>query len=763
MNLSNLWITNHTARPFCLRKEFDLKKTPVHARVLSCGLGQFNLYINGRKVSDHILDPGWTDYDRCVQYVAYDVTDLLTKGRNAIGMEVGNGWYHMDLQPGHGYSFHFPPFMPPNPNPYHPYGNSLVAALEMTVTFQDGSTETIVTDESWKCAPSEVEYSNIYGSEKIVARDARTGFSEAGFDDREWILACRANKDEAPRGELIEQTQPAVRIIKTWKAEKIGSVNGRQIFDLGQNISGLLEVSLKGVAGEEIRFYPAEKLDQNGDADQMAKNWMLIDNVITYVPAGNGPESFCQKFTYFAGRYIAVEGNCEVLRMNGHAISSAWKEAGSFTCDDERYLRIYDMIERTVEANMLSVHTDCPTIERFAWQEPNHLMAPAIMYMKDGKKLWEKFLQDLRYAQHTGDDWFYDMAGGKFYPGDGLMPAQAPCYIPNVLPVPGMGSFYDIIPWGSTSILGTRWHYLFYGDLQIVKDNYEPGKRYLEHLKTKINEEGFLNHGLGDWGNPEQMLARENIETAFLYADAVTLAWFAGLLEQTADEEALLAFAETVKANYNRKLLVYDEKRGLQVYRVFDHPEEIVISQASQALPLYFGMVPEEARGDVTEAFRQALVEKDAFVCGEVGLPYVIQTAREAGFQDLICRFILKKEHPSYYAFILDGETTLGEYWENNPRSHCHDMMGHIIEWYYNGIAGIQPLAPGFSRVRIRPYLPESMNHVHCTYETPYGRISVEMAVKDGGVNLTVRVPEEVECTLDTSVLEKEGHLVTLL
>ena len=157
-------------------------------------------------------------------------------------------------------------------------------------------------------------------------------------------------------------------------------------------------------------------------------------------------------------------------------------------------------------------------------------MAPSIFYMKDGRKLWEKFLLDMRTAQHTADDYFLDMEGNPYYPGEGLMPAQCPCYFPNVLPVPGLGDFYDIIPWGSTCILGTYWHYLFYGDKQIVEENYEAGKRYLEHLKTKVNADGFLNHGLGDWGNPKNELVRENIETAFLYADAKTLAYFAEVL-----------------------------------------------------------------------------------------------------------------------------------------------------------------------------------------------------------------------------------------
>ncbi len=302
----------------------------------------------------------------------------------------------------------------------------------------------------------------------------------------------------------------------------------------------------------------------------MAKNWLPIDSCVTCILRGDDDfESFETTFTYVACRFLAVEGDAEIGEIKAMAITSAWKTDGAFECDDERYNKIYSMIERTVEANMLSVHTDCPTIERFAWQEPNHLMAPSIFFMKDGKKLWEKFFLDLRVAQHDKNDFFFDMSGEKFYPGDGLVPSQAPCYIPNVLPVPGMGSFYDIIPWGSTSILGVWWHYQFYGDKKILSDNYEMGKRYISHLKTKINENGFINHGLGDWGNPDGQLARKNVETAFLYADADILSKIALILEKEEDSKEFSDFAKSVKDNYNEKLLCKNPSSGKWCYRVW--------------------------------------------------------------------------------------------------------------------------------------------------------------------------------------------------
>lgn len=744
MSLSEHWITNRTKAPFYLRREFAARK-PIGSAVLRvCGLGQFNAYLNGKRVGDHVLDPAWTDYNKLVQYVTYDVTELLVHGANVLGIEVGNGWYIWDDT--FGYGFHFPPFMPPNPNPYRPFGESLVAAFELDIDYADGSSETIVSDEACRTAPHAVQHTNVYGSELIDGAKAQPGWTLAGYDDTAWENAFRAAENEAPRGVLVEAKQPPVKIIKQYEAKKLGVVNGRAIYDLGQNITGLLRAEVRGKAGTRVDFYSAEKLTAEGDVDQMAKNWMPIDNVVSYVIAADDTwETVAQTFTCFAGRYIGVSGEAEVRGLTGDAITSAWKRAGTFACDDERFNQIYDMIEKTVEANMLSIHVDCPTIERFAWQEQNHLMAPSIFYMKDAKALWEKILTDLRLAQHTAEDTFRDMEGKPFRPGDGLVPAQAPCYIPNVLPVPGMGSFYDIIPWGSTCILGTSWHYLFYGDLAVVRDNYDTGMRYLAHLQTKLNGDGFLNHGLGDWGNPENELARENIETAFLYADAVTLEKFARWLERPADAEALHTFAEQVRQNYNEKLLAYSEELGGWCYRAFDHPGETFITQAVEALPLYWGMVPPEREEDVVRAFRAALEQKQALVAGEVGLPYVIQTARRYGMNDLVCRFITRETHPSYYAFVLDGETTLGEYWETNPRSHCHDMFGSIIEWYYNGIAGIEPLEPGFAKVRIRPYLPESMDRFSCTYETPRGTIRVAAERTEQGVDWSIEAPESVE------------------
>lgn len=765
------WITNKTAVPFYARKQFEVDGPVRSATARVCGLGQFHFYMNGQKVEDHELDPGWTNYRKLIQYVTFDVKEYLKQGVNLLGAEVGNGWFIMEDE---HYTFRFPPFMPPNPNPYRPFGKYLVLALELEICYENGVTRRIQSDESFQVRKHPVVMSNVYGSETIDGRRALTDWSTA----EGWQYAVEVPLEECPTGKLTRQIQPPVKVIHTYEGKHLHTYEGkhthaeggkkkREIYDFGQNMSGILEFEVKGKSGDEIRLYPAEKLTPDGDADQMAKGWVEVDSCITYIIGQDDVWEKCRmRFTYFAGRYVAVEGLEEgtVLRnLKSDAISSAFVRNGEFECDDIRYMQVYDLVEKAVEANLVSVHTDCPTIERFAWQEPNHLMAPSIFYMKDGKKLWEKFLLDMRTDQHTQEDYFYDLEGNKVYPGAGLMPSQCPCYIPNVLPVPGMGSFYDIIPWGSTCILGTYWHYLFYGDVKIIEDNYEAGMRYLEHLKSRVNAEGFLNHGLGDWGNPKNELARENIETAFLYADAVTLAEFAKILGRIKEQNELKEFADEIRKNYNEKLLVKHPREDFWCYRSWDHKEEIFLTQAGQALPLFWGMVPEEHKEDAVSALRFTLEKEEAFLCGEVGLPYVIQCAREYGMNDLVSRFIMRKEHPGYYAFVLDGETTLGEYWETNPRSHCHDMMGHIMEWYYNGIAGIIPKKPGFSEVLIKPYLPADLRRFTCSYDSANGRIEVSVREEAEKVLLTVSASEKIKIEVDVSNLSGRGKEISTI
>jgi hypothetical protein len=774
------WISNKTDKPFYLRKEFTVRTDLKAATVKVTGLGQFAFYINGRKIGNHELDPGWTNYNKKILYVVFDIKNEIISGKNAVGIEVANGWYIADRSEEDRYFFSMPPkrpefsFMPPNPNPYQPFGDYLTACAEILLEYEDGTTERIITDQSWRTRESALLYSNVYGSEIYDARRYPKGWNHIGFNDEAWDTAIILEKEEEPKGELYLQTQPPLVIKKTYHGRILKEVEpGAVLFDLGQNMSGLFEITVCGKSGTRIDIYPAEKLGEDGNIDQFAHGWTPVNTFTTYVIAEDEvEENYCPQFCYGAGRYLLIKGVSVkpedpmypyISSVKGHFITSDCEEAGSFQCDDKRYEQIYDLVEKAVESNLHSVHTDCPGIEKIAWQEPNHLMAPSIMYMKNVKSLWEKYLHDLRIDQWKAEDYAIALHGEKIYFGEGLIPSQAPCYEKNVLPVPGIGSFFDIIPWGSTIILAPYWHYMFYGDINIVKENYEAGVKYLRYLKTKVNEEGFINHGLGDWGNPDKKaFARENIETAFLYADTITLAKFALLLGLDQDKAEFDDYAKSIKENYNKKLLVKHPEQDFYCYQAFDHPEEVFLTQACQALPLYWGLVPEEREEEVVKALKFVLERDGAYVSGEVGLPYIIQSMKKYGMNQMINDFILKEEHPSYYAFILGGETTLPEYWEENARSHNHDMMGHIIEWYYNGIAGIEPLEPGFTKIMIKPFLPQSMKELSCSYESVRGRIDISVKELEEEIMIHLNVPNGVYYKFDDSQLAVKNKKIQL-
>lgn len=768
------WISNQTARPFYARKEFAIRENISKAVAYVCGLGQFHFYLNGKKVEDHELDPGWTNYNKLVQYVTFDVKEYLKQGENAIGIEVGNGWYHMTQE---RYYMSMPPkrpefsFLPPNPNPYQPFSRYLALGFSMEITYEDGSSQKVCSDASWRVCGHFVTMSNVYGSEILDGRLKQDGFACPGFNDSGWQQAAELEPSDCPKGELVNQYQPPVRVKHTYEAVYRKEVNGRDIYDLTQNMSAILEFEVKGKKGHAIHLYPAEKLGLDGDVDQMAKGWTPIDVCVSYIIGADDVWEKCRmRFTYIAGRYLAVEGagvdgkaeakGAVIRNLRADYITSSVRDTGSFTCDDRRLEQINDLVQKAVESNLNSVHTDCPTIERYAWQEPNHLMAPAIMFMKDVSVLWDKILWDLRVDQCSGDTWFNGINGEKFYPGEGMVPSQAPCYEYNVLPAP-MGSFFDTIAWGSACILAPYWHYLYYGGKKILEANYDTGMRYLGYLKTRVTEDGFINHGLGDWGTPDPAgLARENIETAFLYADAITLAKAAIVLEKYDDMVELEDYARRVKENYNEKLMVKHPTEGFWCYRAWDHPDEIYLTQASQAMPLYWGLVPDDKRGDVERAFSWVLDRDNTFVSGEIGLPYIIQAMAACGMQDRIIDFILRKEHPSYYAFVLAGETTLGEYWEDNPRSHNHDMMGHIVEWFYNGIGGIRPVKPGFGQIEICPYLPRTATEFTVSYDSVKGRILVHVKEEEDRILVETEVPAGVVCEYDDRYLRKRCSTV---
>jgi alpha-L-rhamnosidase len=313
------WIGNGTTKPFYARKTQSLNKEVKEAYALVCGLGQFVYYINGQKVGDHEMDPGWTNYDRLVQYVTFDVKSLLATGTNVFGLEIANGWYIADAG---GRYFVKAPKMKfigrfsksSELAGYQPFSNVLAAIAEVHIVYEDGTRDIIVSDESWKTRESATLLANVHGSEIYDGRRFPTGWLESNFDDRNWKEALVQGAADRPKGTLTAQSQPPVYVKKVYEPISVKRVDDGLLYEMGQNMSGMLEIAVKGKAGQTIDLSPAEKLDENGSIDQSIQDMSIMEatdlNVMnTYILRGDtGGETWKQQFSYFGGCYILVQG-----------------------------------------------------------------------------------------------------------------------------------------------------------------------------------------------------------------------------------------------------------------------------------------------------------------------------------------------------------------------------------------------------------------------------------------------------------------------
>lgn len=743
------WIGAGKAKPFYVGKEFVVKNKVKSAYLAVCGLGQFLAHLNHNSVGEGCLYGSWTDFNKRLHYWVFDVTGQLGQGKNQICLEVGNGWYIGDTSENR----HFYTLL----HRYYPFGKELTCIAQLRIVYEDGTEEFLGTDESWGTWESPVTISNVYGSEDY------DGEKECTWE--ELFLKIKDNKvkiipkDEVPKGFLSPALYPAIKIIKTYPGYLIKMMDTKYLYDLGQNMSGLFEITAIGVPGTRLKITPVEKLDENGNILPTVNTWSI------WKLKGTGEaEKYCPRFSYGAGRWIQVEvlstprnQKPQILSVQGHFISSGAKDTGSFSCSDKRYGQIHHLIKCAIESNLNHVHTDCPTIEKMGWLEPNHLMGPSVMYLKNVENLWEKITDDMRDAQYGEEEEDIDLGKFPHMYGAGLIPSIAPRYAKFIVDC-GVGSFWDIIPWGSSLLLAADLLNGFYGNTRTIEKNYRAAVRYVEYLWKKYEdypkiykkdrEEHFLCHGLGDWGTDrEGGECRENVETAYLYYDLKILEKWANFQKDKLREKWAQTRAHRVKDEYNQSLLRQDQD-GIWYYGGMGNLKNVKI-MGNQALPLYLDMVPQEYKKDVKQTLL-TLAEEGKIHSGEICLRYIFFLLAEYGKNDLIEKMIMQKEHPSYYRFIRMGETTLPEFWSDDARSRNHDMMGHILEWFYREVGGIRS-QDGYQTVEINPHFVGNMTWISCDYDSIAGKIHVFAQREGGNCSMEVKVPPNMEAVIHLS------------
>ena len=707
------------------RKDLTLDKKVKKAIVFVTGLGHYEMYINGNKIGDRFLSPGWTDYRKTCLYNTFDVTENLTSGSNTIGTIVGNGFYNVNRER---------------------YRKLVIAygapkmILKMEIRYDDGSSEIITSDESWKTSPSPVTFSSIYGGEDYDARLEQEGWNKPGFTDSDWRSVILSRE---PSGELRPESDFPIKSIETIRNKKISHHNDSiYIYDFGQNASGIIRIKVRGEKGRQIRFLPGELLGEDSLVTQQATGSPYI---LTYTLKGDHEEIWMPRFTYYGFRYLQAEGAVPAgTSRHGRPViediemlhtRNSSPEEGSFECSNELFSSIYDLINWAIKSNFASVVTDCPHREKLGWLEQTHLMGNSIRYIYDIHNLYNKVIDDMIEAQLD----------------NGLVPDIAPEYVPF------NAGFRDSPEWGSACVILPWYMYEWYGDINIVKRAYPMMKKYVAYL-SEMADKNILSHGLGDWFDlgpktpgEAQLTPKKVTATSIYFYDIVLLSRMAELTGEKEDAEYYSKLAREVRSAFNREFLNPDTK----VYSTG--------SQTAYSMPLYFGMADDSIRGEVVSNLVKSVNENNkALTAGDIGYRYLLRVLEAEGQSQLIFDMNSKRDVPGYGFQLSKGATALTESWAALKYvSNNHLMLGHLMEWFYSGLGGIRQNegSVAYENIIIAPEITGDITHAEASVNTINGKIISSWSIENNILTMKVRIP--VSCKAKIEIPQADPSEIT--
>jgi len=707
-----------------LRNSFESVKEVEEAIAYVCGLGLYEFSLNGEKVGDNEFAPLISDYDKTVYYNAYDVTNNLKEGPNAIGILLGNGFFNVQ---GGRYRKLLVSFGPPT------------LFFKMVIRYTDGTTREVRSDETWKYSFSPVTFNCIYGGEDYDATLEQPGWNTADFNDSEWTPVVI---QEAPKGVLRAQQTTPVKIMERFGVKAVSKLSdSRSVLDMGQNLAGFPEIIVNGQKGDTIRLTVGESLNEDGTVSQKQTG---SKHYYQYILKGEGDEYWHPRFSYYGFRYIQADlagknGNVSpglpvIKEINSCFIHNSAEKISTFESSNSIFNDAHRIIGNAVRSNMQGVFTDCPHREKLGWLEQVHLNGPGLFYNYDLRTFIPKVMQDISDAQQP----------------NGLVPSIAPEYVEFE------GAFRDSPEWGSTSVILPWMYYLYYGDNSLIITYYDVMKNYVNYLSSTATNH-IVSHGLGDWYDfhGERAGFSKNtpvplVATAHYYWDLMLLSRAAEMLGKKEDESCYRKLSQTVKEAFNKTF--FDEKTD----------QYGTGSQASNAIPLFFGLVdPQEKELVLANLVKDITKHGNRLTTGDVGNRYLFQTLARNDRNELMYAMNNHEDVPGYGFQVKFGATTLTEQWD--PRegtSWNHFMMGQIDEWFFAWLAGIQPdmNAPGFRQFTIHPQVVGDLTHVSASTETIYGKISVDWKIENKTFKLNVQVPANSRAKI--ILPDKQSHLV---
>ncbi|OAS89264.1 MULTISPECIES: alpha-L-rhamnosidase [Metabacillus] len=714
------WITPSTEQldplsepTFLLRKGFNVKKEIISARIYGTGVGLYELFLNGERVGDDLLSPGWTSYHKRLQYQTYDVTDLLTEGSNVVGIVLADGWYKGTL------SFE---------DKRHVYGDRRAALLQLYVTYSDGSEEMIVTDTTWKASTGPILYSEIYNGETYDARREIGGWSLPNFDDHNWKGTII---QDLPFSNLVAQENWPTRVTEVIKpVDAFITPAGDTVIDMGQNMVGRVRFKVSAKEGTRIVLKHAEVLDKEGNI--YFGNLGKAEQKIEYFTKGEDVETYAPHFTYQGFRYVKIEGypgqenGLPLENFFGEVIHSDMELTGEFECSNPIINQLQKNIVWGQRGNFLDLPTDCPQRnERLGWTGDAQVFIDTALFNYHGGPFFTKWLRDLK--------------------ADQLPDGNVPIVIPAV--VAGVGS----AAWGDAATIIPWTVYQNYGDKRLLSEQYESMKAWVEYIRKQGKSEYLWNTGFhfGDW---LALDAKENsfvgatpkdfIATVFYAYSTRILRDTAEVLEKSDDVQEYCVLLEKIIAQFN------DE---------FVSPSGRLVSptQTAHVIALMFDLVDGKAKERTAYELNELIIQNNYHLTtGFVGTPYLCLALSKGGYHETAVKLLLQEKFPSWLYAVNKGATTIwehwdsikedGSFWSDQMNSFNHYAYGSIGNWMYQNVAGLSKdkAVPAYKRIRIEPkFAGIELTHAKAAFESMYGRILSSWRLSHEEVEMEVEIP----------------------
>jgi len=717
------WI-GHTGgwlgRALYFRSNLTIRKTVRRARIYVSGLGYYELRLNGQKVGDHVLDPGFTDYSKRVLYATYDVASQLQPGANTIGVIVGNGWYGLPK-----------------------------ILLQCEVTYVDGSHDIIYTHSAsadpangpWSVTNGPILANGVYDGETYDARlekanwDTPSGGMAQGNADvdsaDEWTTPQSV---PAPGGKLVSQTINPIKIVAAIEPKTVSEPKpGIFVYDIGQNMAGWTQLNVSGERGARVTLRFAESLAQDGTVDQ--RNLRTAAATDVYILKGGGPESWEPRFTYHGFRYVQLEGypgKPTLKDLTAKVVRSSVDPSGTIETSNDLINKIQKMVWWTEASNLHSIPTDCPQRdERMGWMNDLTVRSEEAVYNFNMSRFYPKFLHDIRDTQDE----------------DGAIADTAP-FRWGSRPADPVSASYLLLGW---------FLYQHYGDTHTMAEEFDGFKAWTDFLSSKTKDNIVTYGYYGDWSPPKAFAIagsfgsgavskdtpREFMSTGYLYYCARLVSQMALVLGRKDDQAKYQALADRVAGSFNQHY--WNDAVGGYGSN----------NQSMNAFGLFLGVVPQDKVQRVVANLVKAVHDnQDHLTTGNLCTKYVLEVLTQYGYGDLAFKIATQQTYPSWGYMLDNGATTLWERWEpltgGGMNSHNHPMMGSVSAWFHKYLGGINtdPQGPGFKRIVIRPYALGDLTWVRAEYNSPYGLIGSSWRKENGSFRWKVTVPVNTTATI---------------